>query len=99
MNGSTYLKLASAARDFVKQDDIWQAMEPSAVIEDQYNLAIRSTPEVLAEAAALILGVVRCAAVNALEAPVCTNCKKPKVSWKDQCSCDKNEGHDTETPS
>ena len=72
MNGSTYLKLASAARDFAKQDDIWRALDADEATRERYRLAIRSTPEVLAETAILVLGVVRCGAMNALEVPYCT---------------------------
>lgn len=90
MNGSIYLKLASAARDFAKQDDIWQAMDADETTREVYHRAIGLTPKVLAEAAILMLGVTRCAMMNALD-PLCTACKKPKVPWKDQCNCDSDD--------
>ncbi len=61
MNGSTYLKLASAAREFAQQDDVWQAMvDADAETRAKMDNAVAAMPEVLAAAAILILGVARC---------------------------------------
>ena len=70
MIGSTYLKLASAAREFAAQDDAYQAIEPyDDEFQATYRTALSVMPEVVAEVTVMALNLTRCAMVEAMAAP------------------------------
>lgn len=65
MNASTYLKLADAARQFIKRDDIFQAMDAA---DGKSGIALKTAigimPEAMAEIAVLALNLTRCAMIE-----------------------------------